>query len=416
MKVKEVAFVVRYFPSISETFIVNQINGLIDSGIRVHLYAYKNTEIAFVHKSIERHNLIENVNYFVEPPKNKLLRLWVFIKWVFRHLFKIEWSLFLKSVNIFKRGKEAYSLKLFFEARWFLIPYNFDLIHAHFGMNGNRIAYLKSCGILPEHIRIITTFHGYDLIPNRLEDYKKEYSYLFKVATAFTVNTPYLEGILKQVNNFNKPIYILPVGLDTSFFKRQFPPKESEYFDVVFCGRFINFKAPDVAIEILFELHKLGYDKVRLFMIGGGKLNSMLENLVESYKIQDNVIFCGTLSQREIKKKFEKADAFLLPGRYDLETGRAETQGLVIQEAQAMELPVVISDVGGMKYGVKINKSGFVVPEGDVEGFVNALEKLILNPKLKYEIGKSGRLLVEAKYDNNVLIKRLLKIYDKYTL
>ena len=51
MPIKNVAIVVRYFPTVSETFIVNQINGLIDAGVNVHLYAYKKVEVPFIHES-----------------------------------------------------------------------------------------------------------------------------------------------------------------------------------------------------------------------------------------------------------------------------------------------------------------------------------------------------------------------------
>ena len=111
-------------------------------------------------------------------------------------------------------------------------------------------------------------------------------------------------------------------------------------------------------------------------------------------------------------KEFKNtSNVFLLPGTTDPDNGRAEAQGLVIQEAQAMELPVVVSDVGGMKYGLLTNESGFVINDGNIDGFVEVIEKLILNPKLKLKMGKAGRLLVEKKYENKILVKKLLTIY-----
>jgi len=413
MPIKHVAFIVKYFPTISETFIVNQINGLIDTGCRVTLYAYKQIDTSFIHESLKRHDLLIKVQYFVKPPINKIQRLWVFFKWTLKHLFKIKWHLFFKCLNVFKYGKDAYTLNLFFEAQWFLVPYDFELIHAHFGMNGNRIAYLKACDILSDRVKLITTFHGYDLSPDRLEEYKVEYKYLFKEANAFTVNTPYLEGLLKKVNSGDKPCYILPVGLDASYFKRRFPKQDTEFFDLIFCGRFVAFKAVDITITVLNIIHSLGYKHVQLHIIGDGTLRHQLKKQVQSNNLQESVFFYGALTQEAIKEHFEQADVFILPGRYDPETGRAETQGLVIQEAQAMELPVVVFDVGGMKYGLLPNESGFVIAEGDLDGFVNAIEKLILSPKLKDEMGKVGRQNVKDQYDNSVLVEKLLTIYKR---
>ena len=128
--------------------------------------------------------------------------------------------------------------------------------------------------------------------------------------------------------------------------------------------------------------------------------------------MEDCVIFYGALTQQAIKHRYEEADVFILPGRFEAETGRAETQGLVIQEAQAMELPVVVSDAGGMKYGLLPNKSGYVVEEENLEGFVEAVERLINNPNLKAGLGSEGRKFVSKNYDTHILTDRLITIYN----
>ena len=257
---KNIAIVVNYFPTVSETFIVNQINSLLDSGYDVSLFSYNKAETSILHDSFKKHQLLHKVRYFVKPPANKLKRLKTFFRWTFQNFGNINWPLFFKALNVFKYGKEAYTLKLFYEAQWFLVPYEIDIIHAHFGMVGNRIAYLKAKNIIPETVKLITTFHGYDLEPKKLDYYKTQYFHLFNKANAFTVNTPYLEGLLQQVNINEKPCFILPVGLDTSFFKRSKSKKENNYFDLVFCGKLIPLKGPDLAIKVVEDNYMIhGY-------------------------------------------------------------------------------------------------------------------------------------------------------------
>ncbi len=106
MSVKHVAFVVKYFPTVSETFIVNQINSLIDDGIKVRLYAYQKVDSSIVHKSLKKHDLLNSVAYFTKPPVSKLARFWSFIKWTIQNVSKVKWSLYFKSLNVFKYGKE----------------------------------------------------------------------------------------------------------------------------------------------------------------------------------------------------------------------------------------------------------------------------------------------------------------------
>ena len=107
-----------------------------------------------------------------------------------------------------------------------------------------------------------------------------------------------------------------------------------------------------------------------------------------------------------------KANFFVLPGITE-ETGRAETQGLVIQEAQAIGLPVIVSDAGGMKYGLIDLETGFILPEGDINAFAEIIKKLIQNPKLAENLGKKGRQYVVENFDSKVLGERLLKIYKE---
>ncbi|WP_452231447.1 glycosyltransferase [Lacinutrix sp. MEBiC02595] len=409
---KHIAIVVNYFPTVSETFIVNQINSLLDAGFKISLYAYHQVDLSIIHDSFTRHDLLNTVTYFVKPPTSKVARFTAFATWSLQNFKSIKWALFFKALNVFKYGKDAYTLKLFFEAQWFLVNNKTDLIHAHFGMVGNRLAYVKAKEIIPDSVKLITTFHGYDLFPNKLLDYKKEYRYLFEKAHAFTVNTPYLEGLLQQINRNKVPFHILPVGLDTSFFKRTKAKTENGYFDIVFCGKLMLLKGPDLAIAMVRKLHDLGYAKVRLHLIGDGLLKKELKKNIQDLHLQDFVLLYGSQVQGIVKKHLEQADVFLLPGRVDPETGRAETQGLVIQEAQAMELPVVVSNVGGMPYGLLPNKSGFVVEEGDVDGFATVIEKLILDIDFRKQMGETGRDFVVHNYDNKVLVTKLQEIYN----
>jgi colanic acid/amylovoran biosynthesis glycosyltransferase len=104
------------------------------------------------------------------------------------------------------------------------------------------------------------------------------------------------------------------------------------------------------------------------------------------------------------------ADLFLFPGIID-KNGRCEAQGLVVQEAQAMKLPVIVSNVGGMKEGIVDNKTGFVVKENDINGFVEKLEFLINNSNKKEAMGEAARAFVVKNYDSTILGEQLLYLY-----
>lgn len=408
----KIAVVVGTFPVVSQTFIVNQINALIDDGHKVQIYAYKKENHDVVHDSLKKNNLLENVVYLQKPSVSKIKRFFDFLIWTISNLFKIRWRLFFKTLNVFKYGKDAFTLHLFYESQWFLNRPDFDIIHAHFGPYASRIAYLKSKDIFHNNTKLFTTFHGYDLKPNRIENYKKNYRLLLKHSNVISVNSEYLKGILLQVKPGLNNIVVLPVGLDTLYFKRKKTKKDNRYFDIVFCGRLITLKGPHLAIDIIKMLVNKGYSQVRLSIIGEGVMQQKLAEQIKALSLESHVFLKGALTQEEVKLEFEQSDVFLLPGIADPQTGQVEAQGLVIQEAQAMELPVVVSDVGGMKYGLIPNETGFVVKTNDIDAFTKALEKLILDSNLRTRMGKRGTTFVNEKFDNIVLVKQLLEHYN----
>jgi colanic acid/amylovoran biosynthesis glycosyltransferase len=411
MKSLKIAFVVGRFPTVSETFIVNQIVGLIQLGHDVHIFAYDKGVLENIHPIIEKYKLLNNVVFFKNKPRSKRQRIKNIFYFYFNNYKNIDKKLFLKTLNIFHNKKVLGICGLFYESQWFLNKFPFDVVHAHFGMNAMRIAYIKSLGFIPKS-KFVTTFHGYDLVLNKVDYYRNLYMTLSQECLEFTVNTKYLLQnlieIFPKISNYN----LLPVGLDTSFFRKENSNKSGENFTILFCGRLVPLKGADLAIDILDEIIKRGYLKTKLVIIGDGDERQKIESKVTQLKLVEYVFFKGALTQDFVKQEMGLADIFLMPGIKDPITKRSEAQGLVIQEAQSMNLPVIVSDVGGMEYGLLPNESGFVVKEKDVIGFANSIEKLIKNEELRIKMGERGRNHVVENYDTKILTNKLLEIYN----
>jgi colanic acid/amylovoran biosynthesis glycosyltransferase len=93
--------------------------------------------------------------------------------------------------------------------------------------------------------------------------------------------------------------------------------------------------------------------------------------------------------------------------------GDKEGQGLVLQEAEAMGLPVLSTIHNGIPDGVLDGKSGFLVPEKDVSALAEKLRFLLKNPEKWLEMGQAGRAFVEENYEINKLNDQLVEIYSK---
>lgn len=148
-----------------------------------------------------------------------------------------------------------------------------------------------------------------------------------------------------------------------------------------YTGRLISKKGiADLinAIKILNMKHDLF-----LFIIGEGIYRAELKKI--SKEINDRVIFTGHVEPSELYKYYYASDIFVLPTLDD-------PWGLVVNEAMACQLPVIVTDAAGCSVDL-IKNNGFVTKAGDVKELVDALEKLIDSEKRKL-FGKKSREII----------------------
>ena len=126
----KIAFIVNSFPTLSETFILNQITGLLDMGHDVEIFAEYDSKEKKIHQDVEKYKLAKKVYYF-NMPRNKIKRVLRAIYLIITNFHKNPTKI-LKSLNVFKYGKESLSLKLLYLSILFLSKTNkkFDIIHS----------------------------------------------------------------------------------------------------------------------------------------------------------------------------------------------------------------------------------------------------------------------------------------------
>lgn len=396
---KKIVFIIDSFPNYSETFLYNQIYFLIDQGFDVRILALKQNKNLSdsIHQKVSEYNLSKRRVFLTSK-----IGFEIITNLFFYPLISIR---ILKFFGIKKGFFIIRNLKVF-------NTYNsLDVIHAHYGHVGALICDLKSIGLFTD-VRIVCSFHGEDLSHNLTNTYSKKYLNIGRFADVVTVNSKYTqECLIKSVGELWSNVEIVPVPVDTKFFKPKLTPKkENKIFKIVFCGRLIKWKAPTKAIQIVHELCKLNYS-IELHIIGGGPEFQACKELISINQLDRDVILHGLLSQEEILEVFENSDCFLFPAILESDSLKTEAQGLVIQEAQAMGLPVIISNVGGMKYGMVDGGTGFIATDKDVKGFVEKIILLIENPSLRLDMKVAARDFVVNNFDVSVIGSRMLDIY-----
>jgi len=397
----KIAFIVGGFPTLSETFILNQITGLIDMGQDVEIFAQFYPNEKKVHPDIEKYNLMERVHYF-DVPHNKIKRLLKAIYLITINFHKSPLKI-LSALNIFKYGRTSLSLRLLYN----LIPFlnkKFDIIQCHFGSSGNIGAFLKQLGI---EGKLVTMFHGCD-IRQGIEKGGEIYNQLFNHGDCFLSISDYNYKNLVQFGVNPDKIVFHPVGIeiDKFSFKWQEKNKISSPIVVLTVARLVEEKGLKYSIMAINEILKKNPDlRLRYYIVGEGPLEESLEELISELSLKHIVKCVGSMDQVQVAKEMLKAHIFLL-------SSIAEALPVVLMEAQAVGLPVIATNVGSVAEVIVDGKSGFLVPERDVDALVERLEYLIGHFEIWPEMGSYGRKFIEEKYDIKKLNQKLVGIYQ----
>ena len=403
----KIGVIVPSFPTISETFILNHITGLLDSGHQVVIYSLKKNPEEKKHDIINNYKLLEQTKYLRKTPLNKMTRRFSTLFLVMSYSFRFPVKLYKALQSLLFQDREDFYLKLYF--LFLTANRKIDVYHFHFGHVGRLGAFLKSVGFQE---KMVTSFHGYDINQVPLQKGKDYYDELFKTGDHFIANSNFTKKQMTDLGCSENKISVIPVGLHI----KDYPYKERKYpaagpIQILTIGRLVEKKGHEYSIRAIARLIKEGFN-IHYTIAGNGILRSKLKDLVAKLNIVENITFTGEITQQEAVHLYDKSHLFVLSSM-TASNGDKEGQGLVLQEAQACGLPVVSTLHNGIPDGVLDGQSGFLVPEKDIEALSDAIRKLILHPSSWAQIGKAGRNFVERKYQMTVLIPQLLHLYGQ---
>ena len=201
------------------------------------------------------------------------------------------------------------------------------------------------------------------------------------------------------------------MGIDLKKFKFSERMKQpGEPIKILTIGRLIEKKGHVYAIRAIAKVVKK-YRNIEYLIAGDGPLRNKLEGLVQELGIEKHVKFSGAIEQNEVLKLYQQAHIFVLPS---ITTSNGDQEGIpvVLMEAQATGLPVISTYHTGIPEVIVEGKSGFLVPEKDVDALAERLEYPIEHPELWPDMGRYGRKFVEEKYDIKKLNQQLVEIYS----
>lgn len=217
---------------------------------------------------------------------------------------------------------------------------------------------------------------------------------------------------VKRIYSSKKDIYITPFGVDTTLFRSNKENHSSTSSLVVGTVKTLESK---YGIDTLIKAFSIVYQykekysrEICLKIVGSGSEEKRLKQLVDDLNLNEVVEFTGFVSHDLVPKYLNEFDIYVAVSRLD-----SESFGVAVIEASACELPVIVSNVGGLAEVVKDKKTGFLVPKENPLSLAEALNSLLLNESLRREIGESGRQHVKTLYSWDKCILTMETAYQE---
>lgn len=166
-------------------------------------------------------------------------------------------------------------------------------------------------------------------------------------------------------------------------------------------GRIIRDKGYDVLWEVIKQLRD--YQNVKFVIAGDGVYKKELQAEIEKEDLGNKVFLLGY--RNDIDGILKESDIFVICTKH-------ETLCNSLLEASNHSLPLVASNVGGIPEIIDNGKNGFLVPVGDVDGFKNALLKLVSDHQLRVNMGREAKRKIDNNFSESSIISRLDELYN----
>lgn len=405
-----IAYIVGAFPTLSETFIVNQIVGMAARGHEVDVYTTAAEPMPVVPEDVERQGLTRRTYRLVAFGS----RAASLIK-TFGRLLAAGWrapAVVARTFAEIRRHGFAGSNRLLYAALVLTerrLP-RYDVIHAQFGHYGLLALQLKRVGAMDG--AVVTSFRGYD-VGQYLRAHPGGYDDLFQAGALFLpVSRTLAERLVEAGCNPSK-VRVHHSGISC----RRLAYRNSRPADgpvrLITVARLVEKKGLADAIRSVARVLASG-KQVSYTVVGDGPLRRQLEDLAYGLGVHEHVRFAGSRSHEAALNMIRAAHILLAPS---VTAADGDTEGIpnVLKEAMAMGLPVVATRHGGITELVEEGVSGFLAPERDIDALTERLMHLIAHPGRWPAMGRAGRAKVEAEFDIERLNLELEMHYNDAT-
>ncbi len=266
-------------------------------------------------------------------------------------------------------------------------------------------------------IPVITVAHGLDLTwKNKI--YQKLWIKIFlKSVDKFICVGNETVRIAKEKNIPENRLVFIPNGIDTNKFLGEHSQEELERIigeklngrkTILTTGRLAVHKGVDWFCENVMP--KMG-DNVIYIIAGDGEKKDEIRKIIERNNLKSKVKLLGYVSDNDRDILYNTADVYVKPN-IKIE-GTMEGFGIVAIEAASCKIPVIASNLEGLKDAIKDGQNGFLVEPYSTEGYVKKINELLADENFRKNFGEKAREYVVENFTWEKISKRYLEEIEK---
>lgn len=386
-----VAYLVKTFPRLSETFILNEILGVEDLGLELTIFSLRKLppEAEPMHPDVGKvKGPVRYIPSLIRPlwPPGLLLLLFSHLSFLFaapkRYLATVRFH--------FGSGNDP-RLKDFLQAGYLaraLSRGKFTHLHAHFANVPTTVAEIVKLLI---GIPFSFTAHAKDIYLTPPSELARKIKKAECVLTCTAVNQRYLTGLAGE----STPVRLAYHGVDVSRF-RELPPAEStpnkKFPLILSVARLCEKKG----LEFLIAACRILVDRGLAFqcrIVGYGPLEDKLRQMIASLALNDSVLLLGKMTQDQLADLYPQANLFVLPCQV-LENGDRDGIPNVLFEAMICGVPIISTRIPGVCELIEHQKNGLLVEQRNAVALADTMQHLMSSPDLRNALARNGRQTV----------------------
>ncbi len=173
---------------------------------------------------------------------------------------------------------------------------------------------------------------------------------------------------------------------------------------ITYVGRIVYHKGLEYFVQA--AKHLKDHD-VKFLLVGTGEFREELEEIIRRENVEEKVIFAGRVPNEDLPDYYAATDVFVLPS-----VSRLEAFGIVALEAMSSCVPVIVSDIPGVREVIVEGKHGLLAEPMNSKDLAGKIRTLLENPDMAEKMGRNGRKRVKEKFTWKQVAKDIEKVYQ----